>query len=211
MTLTSGSLVPFLVAVAFAAGLNLYATTVTLGLLGRLHLVALPPGLEVLSHPWALWVGGALFCLEVFADKIPFADLLWNFAHTFVRIPVAALLAYRASAQLGPAEQAAVVLLAGVVAAVAHGGKTAARTAVTMSPEPVSNVLLSSAEDAIAVALTWLATKHPYGAAAGVGCALLAAGFGVRWVARGMRKSLGRLRGRWAGSALPRPEAGELF
>ncbi len=196
--LTAGTLVPFLVAVAFAAGLNLYATTVTLGLLARYHLVALPAGLDVLAHPWALWAGGALFCVEMFADKIPFVDLIWNFAHTFVRVPVAALLAYRASTQLGPVEQAAVVLLAGVIAAVAHGGKTAARTVVTASPEPVSNVVLSSAEDLVAVGLTWVATKHPYGAAAAVGCALVAAGFALRWMVQGFKGQIGRMRARFA-------------
>ncbi len=190
------SVVPFLVAVAFAAGLNLYATTVTLGVLGRAGWVALPPGLAVLEHPWALWAGGVLFCCEMFADKIPFVDLVWNVAHTFVRVPVAALLAYRASAPLGPAEQAMVVLLAGVVAAVAHGGKTAARTVVTASPEPVSNVLLSSAEDVVAVGLTWVATKHPYGAAVGVGLAVAALGFGVRWMVRGVKGQLKTLRRR---------------
>lgn len=194
----AGSLVPFLVAVAFAAGLNLYATTVTLGLLAKLHWVVLPPGLDVLVHPWALWAGGVLFCCEMFADKIPLVDLVWNFAHTFVRVPVPALLAYRASAQLGPAEQAAVVLLAGMIAAVAHGGKTAARTVVTASPEPVSNVLLSSAEDVVAVGLTWVATKHPYAASAGVAGAVVALGFGVRWMVRGVKGSVGRLRARWS-------------
>lgn len=196
--MTAGTLVPFLVAVAFAAGLNFYATTVTLGLLARFHLVVLPPGLDVLAHPWALWAGGALFAIEMFADKIPFVDLLWNFAHTFVRVPMAALLAYRASSQLGAGEQAAVVLLAGVIAAVAHGSKTAARTVVTASPEPVSNVVLSSAEDLVAVGLTWVATKHPYGAAAAVGCAVVALGFAVRWLVRGFKGQVGRLRARWA-------------
>ena len=194
--LDAGSLVPFLVAVAFAAGLNLYATTATLGLLAHFHLVMLPAGLDVLAHPWALGASGALFCIEMFADKIPFVDLLWNFAHTFVRVPAAALLAYRASSQLGPGEQAAVVLLAGVIAAVAHGSKTAARTVVTASPEPVSNIVLSSSEDLVAVGLTWVATKHPYGAAAAVGCAVVAAGFAVRWMVGGVKGQVGKLRAR---------------
>lgn len=202
MGLTASSLVPFLVSVAFAAGLNLYATTVTLGLLGRLHWVVLPPGLDVLTHPWALVAGGVLFLVEMFADKIPFVDLAWNFAHTFVRIPVAALLAYRASAPLPPVEQALVVLLAGVVAAIAHTSKTAARAAVTPSPEPVSNIALSSAEDLVAVGLTWVATRHPYGAAAAVGCAVVASGLALRWMFRGAQAQWARIRSRWNRPAL---------
>jgi beta-lactamase class A len=86
--------------------------------------------------------------------------------HTFVRIPVAALLAYAATRQLGPGEHLLVALAAAAIALAAHGGKTAVRAAVTPSPEPFSNTGLSLSEDVAAVALTWLATRHPYAAAA---------------------------------------------
>ena len=195
--LASGSLVPFLVALSFAAGLNTYATTLTLGVLGRMQWVTLPPGLDVLTHTWVLAASGALFCCEMFADKIPYVDLVWNFAHTFVRVPVAGLLAYKASSQLTPGMQAMVVLLSGVVAAVAHGSKTAARTAVSVSPEPVSNIVLSSSEDLAAVGLTWVATKHPWAAGIAAGVAVIGAVFAVRWIVGSLRRQVGRLRGRF--------------
>ena len=197
--LASGTLIPFLVALSFAAGLNTYATTLTLGLLGRLHWVTLPQGLEVLTHTWVLAASGALFCCEMFADKIPYVDLLWNFAHTFVRVPVAGLLAYKASSQLTPGMQALVVVLSGVIAAVAHGSKTAARTAVSVSPEPVSNIVLSSSEDIAAVGLTWVATKHPVGAGIAAGVAVIAAVFATRWIVGSLRRQVGRLRERFGG------------
>ena len=75
---------------------------------------------------------------------------------------VAALLAYQASSGLSPLEQAAAAAIGGTIALAAHGGKTAVRAAVTPSPEPLSNIALSSAEDIGAVGLTWLATAHPY-------------------------------------------------
>jgi hypothetical protein len=105
-----------------------------------------------------------LFAIEFFADKIPAFDLIWNALHTFIRVPVAGLLAYRATSQLSPEHQLLATLLGAAVALVAHGGKTAARAAVTPSPEPFSNISLSLGEDVLAIGLTWLATGHPYAA-----------------------------------------------
>jgi hypothetical protein len=72
------------------------------------------------------------------------------------------LLAYGATRQLSPGEQLIAAALGAAIALAAHGGKTAARALVTPSPEPLSNITLSLAEDALAIALTWLATSHPY-------------------------------------------------
>ncbi len=155
-----------LAAIGFAAGLNLYATIAVLGLLARFSHLPLPPGLQLLDTWPVILVSAALFAVEFFADKIPAFDLVWNTLHTFIRIPVAGLLAYQATNQLSPEKQLLATLLGAGVAFVAHGGKTAARAAVTASPEPLSNITLSLGEDALAIALTWLATRHPYAAGA---------------------------------------------
>lgn len=159
-------LTPFLVATSFAAGLNSYATVATLGLLARFGLIALPPGLSLLTNWYVVSACAALFLAEFVADKIPAFDLVWNALHTFVRPPIAALLAYGAASQLAPQMQLLSTLLGGVVALAAHGGKTAVRAVVTPSPEPLSNFALSVSEDALAIFLTWFATAHPYWAAA---------------------------------------------
>ena len=154
-----------LAAVAFAAGLNVYATVAALGLLARFGHLPLPPALQLLES-WTVIAGSsALFVVEFFADKIPAFDLIWSALHTFVRIPVAALLAYGATQRLTPAQQLLAAFLGAAIAMAAHGGKTAIRAAVTPSPEPFSNITLSLAEDVLAVSLTWLATRHPYAAA----------------------------------------------
>jgi hypothetical protein len=151
-----------LVAIGFAAGLNVYATVAVLGLLARFSHLPLPPGLQVLQS-WPVVAGStALFAIEFFADKIPAFDLIWNALHTFIRVPVAGLLAYRATSQLSPEHQLLAALVGALVALIAHSGKTAARAAATPSPEPFSNITLSLAEDALAIGLTWLATRHPY-------------------------------------------------
>jgi hypothetical protein len=155
-------LLALLAAIGFAAGLNLYATVAVLGMLARFGHLPLPPGLHLLSGWPVVAASTALFVVEFFADKIPAFDLIWNALHTFIRVPVAGLLAYQATSQLSPERQLLAALLGAAVAFVAHGGKTAARAAVTPSTEPLSNITLSLGEDVVAVGLTWLATRHPY-------------------------------------------------
>ena len=155
-----------LVAIGFAAGLNLYATVAVLGLLARFAHLPLPPGLQLLQGWPVIAASTALFAVEFFADKIPAFDLIWNALHTFIRVPVAGLLAYRATSQLSTEHQLLAALIGALVALIAHGGKTAARAVVTPSPEPVSNITLSLGEDVLAIGLTWLATRYPYVAGA---------------------------------------------
>ena len=151
-----------LAGVGFAAGLNLYATVVALGVMARFGHLPLPPGLELIQSWPIIGASAALFIVEFFADKIPAFDLIWNALHTFVRIPVAGLLAFKATQQLSPEQQLFATLLGAGVALAAHSGKMAARTAVTPSPEPFSNIGLSLGEDVLAIGMTWLATRHPY-------------------------------------------------
>jgi Domain of unknown function (DUF4126) len=176
-----------LVSVSFAAGLNLYATVATLGLLAHAGVIALPASLNLLDNWYVIGVSCALFALEFVADKIPGFDLAWNALHTFIRVPVAALLAYRATDFLTPFEQMAAAAAGGAIALMAHGGKTAARAAVTPSPEPFSNIALSLGEDVVAISITWLATKHPYVAASIVVVLLLITLLMVRWVVRWLK------------------------
>ncbi len=176
-----------LLATSFAAGLNVYATVATLGLLARAQVVALPPALHPVSSWYIIGACLALFLVEFFADKIPAFDLVWNALQTFVRIPVAALLAWGAAAQLSPGMQLLAAVLGGAIALAAHGGKMAARLAVTPSPEPFSNIGLSLGEDALSVFLTWFVTQHPYITAAIVIVALLLVVFMIRLVIRALR------------------------
>ncbi len=161
MDFSPANLTALVVAASFAAGLNVYATILTLGLLARTHWVALPPGLDSLGQTWVIAVCAILFGVEFIADKIPGIDLIWNALHTLIRIPLAALVAYHASAQLTPQMQVLTTVLGAAIALAAHTSKTALRAVVTPSPEPVSNIGLSAIEDAIAVGLTWFATHHP--------------------------------------------------
>lgn len=181
-------LAALIAATSFAAGLNVYATVATLGILSRANVVHLPASLHVVQSWPVIVIALVLFVIEFFADKIPAFDLVWNALHTFIRIPVAGLLAYGASAHLPPSAQAIAAIAGGAIALVAHGGKTAARVAVTPSPEPVTNMALSTGEDVVAIGLTWFATAHPYWAAGIVAALVLLAIFTVRFIWRAMRR-----------------------
>ena len=159
MAFTPSTIAALIIAASFAAGLNVYATVLTLGLLTRAHWVQLPSGLEMLGDWWVIGASGALFAAEFIADKSPGLDLVWNALHTFVRIPIAALIAYGAAAHLSPPMQLLATAAGAAVAMVAHSSKTAARAAILTSPEPFSNIAFSASEDVVAVGLTgWLRT-----------------------------------------------------
>ncbi len=159
-------LVPFIITTSFSAGLNVYATVATLGLLARTGWVELPGALGVIENEWIIVACLMLVVIEFFADKVPVVDVAWNLLQTVVRVPVAGVLAYAATTPLDPQWQLLAAFLGSVIALIAHGGKIAAHSAVTPSPEPASNIGLSLTEDAVAIGLTWFATQYPYLAAA---------------------------------------------
>jgi hypothetical protein len=187
LTPTPEATIALIVAVSFAAGLNVPATTLTLGLLARTGVVELPSSLMILSDWWVLGAGAALFAVELVTDKIPVFDLVWNALQTFIRVPAGALLAYASAVHLSPGQQLLATALGAVLALLAHAGKTAARVAVTLSPEMFSNVALSLGEDALAIFITWFATSHPFLAAALVVTFLVVMIVLVRFVMRGFR------------------------
>lgn len=184
---TGRHLTALLVVASFSAGLNVYATVGMLGLLARYNVLLLPDSLHVLQDWKVIGICAVLFLLEFVGDKIPLFDLLWNAAHTFVRIPVAAYLAYAATSQLPQWEQIAATFAGGLIALAAHGGKTAARAAAAHSPEPFSNFALSLGEDALVVLLMWIVTQHPYIASTIVVVALGIIAILIRVVIRALR------------------------
>src|ERR1700684_3809913 len=98
-------LAALIVATSFAAGLNVYATLATMGILSHAGVLALPGSLHLIESWWVVGACLALFAVEFFADKVPAFDLVWNALHTFVRIPVAAVLAFKATSSLSPQMQ----------------------------------------------------------------------------------------------------------
>ncbi len=146
---------------AWTSGINLYATVTILGLLQKFNLTKLPGGLDVLDNWWIIGVAGFLYAVEFFADKIPYVDSIWDVVHTFIRVPAGAIVAYAATNQTDASVQTIAALLGGGLAFSSHGTKAALRMGANLSPEPVSNWVLSIVEDIIAVVGSILAVFAP--------------------------------------------------
>src|SRR4029077_11096886 len=145
-----------IVPLAFASGLNVYATVAVLGLGAHYHLVDLPEQFRALDHPGIIIARPALYAVEFVADKIPWFDSVWDAVHTIVRPIGGALIAANALGAASPVATALAALLGGSIAMTTHVTKAGTRAAVNTSPEPFSNWLLSLGEDAVAIGLSYV-------------------------------------------------------
>jgi len=161
--------------ISLLAGWRLYLCVLATGIAMNAGVVPLPEHLEslrVLANPWVMGVAGlAAFC-EFFADKILWLDSAWDTVHTLIRPLGGALLSLAVVDPSDPTLQVIAFILGGSGALVAHGGKAGARAVVNASPEPVSNAVLSTAEDAVTVGMLYLIFEYPV-AAAGIAALLL--------------------------------------
>lgn len=146
---------------AWTSGINLYATVSVLGLLQKFGGVKLPGGLEVLDNWVIIGIAGGLYIVEFFADKIPYVDSVWDVIHTFIRVPAGAIVAWAAVSDMDPAIVIPATLIGGGLALSSHGTKATVRIAANLSPEPVSNWVLSLIEDAVAIGGALLAVFAP--------------------------------------------------
>jgi len=136
---------------AALAGVNLYLTVFATGLAIHFHWIDLAPqyqSLEILGNPWIISISGSLYLLEFFADKIPWVDSIWDAVHTVIRPIGGALLGIQVLGHPSPAFTVIVALLAAGTSLITHSAKSATRLASNTSPEPVTNIGLSLAEDA---------------------------------------------------------------
>ena len=181
--------------VSLLAGWRLYLAVLATGLAMRLGALPLPDHLEslrVLANPWVMGVAGFGAVVEFLADKVAWLDSVWDAIHGFVRPIGGALLTLAVIDAGDPTTQAIAFLLGGAGALVAHGGKAGARAVVNASPEPFSNMVVSTAEDVASAGLLWLAYAHPY-VAGGIALVLLAL---TVWLLLLARRVLRRLFGR---------------
>ena len=151
----------YTIPLAFASGLNIYATVAVLGLCSHYGLVALPPQFRAFDNPIVITVALAMYLVEFVADKIPWLDSLWDMVHTVVRPIGGALVAVTALGDASPTATTLAALLGGSVAMTTHLTKAGTRAAANTSPEPFSNWILSFGEDVLAVSIAYGALKHP--------------------------------------------------
>ena len=177
--------------VSLLAGWRLYLVTFAVGLAMKFGWVALPDqlsALDVLANNWIIGIAAVGALAEFFADKIAWIDSAWDAVHSLVRPLGGALLSLAIVDAGDPAWQVGSLLLGGGAALLAHAGKAGARTIVNASPEPFSNVLVSTAEDVMTGGLLALAIAYPVAAAA-IALALVALSL---WLVFAARRALRR-------------------
>jgi len=181
--------------VSLLAGWRLYLCIFATGLAMRMNALPLPEhlaSLDILASPWVMSIAALAAVAEFFADKVMWLDSIWDAVHTFVRPIGGALLALAIIDPSDPATQVIAFLLGGGASLAAHAGKAGARGVVNTSPEPVSNVAVSTAEDVATMGLLYLAYEYPY-VAAGIALVLLAL---TVWLLLLARRVIGKLLGR---------------
>jgi hypothetical protein len=146
---------------AWVSGINLYACVATLGLLSRFAHLKLPGELAVVTNGWVIGVALALYVIEFVADKVPWVDSTWDVIHTFIRIPAGAVLAAAAFGDFDRSIQVIALLLGGGLALSSHGTKAATRAVLNTLPEPVTNAVVSVAEDVLAIVSVVAAVFFP--------------------------------------------------
>jgi len=179
-------------ALAWGAGIRLYLVVFIFGLASALGYWQLPEHLALLAHPLVLFAAGFMTIVELFADKMPLLDTIWDAIHTFIRIPAGAVLAAGVFGDSGAAVTLAAALLGGTLTATTHFSKASARAVVNTSPEPFSNAAVSLAEDVLVAGGSWLAVSQPLVFLAILAVFVLAAVLMLRWIIRGAQRLMRR-------------------
>jgi hypothetical protein len=154
--------------VSLLAGWRLYLVTLVTGLAMKFGWLPLPDqlhALDVLASNWIIAIAAIGALAEFFADKIAWVDSAWDTVHSLIRPVGGALLAMAIIDGGDPTWQVGSFLLGGGAALLAHAGKAGARALVNASPEPFSNVVVSTGEDVATAGLLGLAIANPVAAA----------------------------------------------
>lgn len=209
-------LIPMVFTSGWASGINAYAVVLVLGLADKVFGLGQIP--DALARTDVLIGAGILFVIEMFADKVPYLDSAWDSVHTVVRPAVGATIGYLLGHETASLDAAIGAATGGVTALISHGIKAGLRAAVNTSPEPASNIAVSTAEDVTVTGVMALAIANPWWSAAIALVLLLVGGFLVyklagrirrykrRYDSWGERLGISRPSGRSPGGAPPGPD-----
>jgi Domain of unknown function (DUF4126) len=171
--------------ISLLSGWRLYLTILATGLAMRFNVLPLPEhlaSLQALASPWVLGASGFAALCEFFADKVAWVDSIWDTIHTIIRPIGGALLTLAIVDPSDTTTQVIAFILGGGGSLLAHGGKAGARAMINASPEPFSNIAVSTVEDIASSGLLYLSLSHPYAAGA-VAIVLLAIAIGLLFLA----------------------------
>ncbi len=146
---------------SWASGFRLYATIFAVGILSKFQVITLPESLNILSNPILIGATGILMVVEFLADKFPYIDSVWDGLQAFIRIPAGALLAMGAINTNDPLIASLAAILGASLTGITHATKASGRALINTTPEPITNITTSIAEDGLWLAGGWLALVYP--------------------------------------------------
>jgi Domain of unknown function (DUF4126) len=184
---------PLSIANGWASGISAYGVLLIAGVLGRVGYADTP---HALQRTDVMIFVGVLLAFEFVADKIPYVDSIWDSVHTVIRPTIAAILGVLIANDASTLDQAVAASTSSVTALLSHLAKGGFRLAINTSPEPVTNIGTSFAEDGAVIGVTVLAWRFPW-AAASVALVLLVIGLvTVYFLLSRIRRGISRLRQR---------------
>jgi hypothetical protein len=140
---------------AWSSGISMWAVAALLGIAGRLDWIDSP---EFVQKPWVIVISLILAMIELVVDKIAYLDSTWDTVHTALRPLAGALLL--GSSDVSVAD-GLLLVAGGLLALSSHAAKASTRLLVNLSPEPISNIFVSSVEDGLVALLLALAIAYP--------------------------------------------------
>lgn len=147
---------------AYAAGLNLYATVGLLGVAGRLGwLGPLPANMLWMTGAWVIAIAWILFVVEFVATVTPGVSTGWETFHSLIRPPAAAVLAASVVWRDDPLIILFAALFGGILAVITHTAKLGLRYALDSTSAPGAGILTNLAELALVSAVVLLAWRYP--------------------------------------------------
>ncbi|MFE2596169.1 DUF4126 domain-containing protein [Streptomyces sp. NPDC059396] len=165
------SVLPLIFTSGWASGINAYAVVLLFGIFGATGLTDEVP--ESLQRTDVLVAAAVLFLCDTVADKIPYVDSVWDAVHTVVRPLSGAVVGALLAGQSGSLPEIAAGAVGGSTALLSHLVKAGTRMAVNTSPEPFSNIAVSTAEDLGVAGIITFAVFHPVAAAVIAGTLLV--------------------------------------
>lgn len=170
----------------WASGINAYLVVLVLGITDRVNDVADIP--DVLARWDVLAAAGFMFAIEFVADKIPWIDSTWDAISTAIRPTVGAVIGVLLAGDVSTLDQAVLGVVGGGTALLSHLVKMGGRLAINSSPEPVTNIGASIAEDVAVLGVVAFAINHPEAAAAIAGVLLVVGLVGLYLLAKVVRR-----------------------
>jgi uncharacterized membrane protein len=143
------------------AGLNAYIPLLAVALAERFGWLSLREPFDVLGTWWMIAIIAVLLVIEIVADKIPAVDHVNDMFQSVIRPAAGAIVAVAGSGNASHVNPWVMVATGVLLAGGMHAAKATARPVINASTAGVGAALVSTAEDAGAVAMSAIAIAIP--------------------------------------------------